>query len=515
MAETVRDQAEVRYNAVEEQAIAEHMQDRLQFGRFYSMEASAAAVPSLRHAQSSAFVARARPAALQLSLDIDVDDGDALARSAFGDDADASVAAAVVAAPAQDAASPADGSQPEAMPAALPPVFFRVACSRPSRHKRVPLPAAQARRLGKGDMCVTLHSAQLVDGRWVACLEPLRAEGISSPIAVISACRADVASLKSELTSWSARKDVLYTIADLDEASQGCVRAVLQELVQSRAMADSSVASHFVVVNGSPLSEPHLEGLRILAARLITITIDIIISNIVIAITNTSAITNTVTFTSIIITRRLVECSGSSARQSEWVLSESGMQQLRTARVLVAPSPVFVVPTDRAALADCTTWEMLMLMNSEGWTLRRKPSKEALLRRPLAPLRNSDDDTKFWYLSGVSLRKSRVYMRVLLQSAELFGAGRVKEIHHLQPLKYYDKLLQGKSTGEVEAPALADAPPVPQLRLDVEEEEDVPALADQLPSESRPAIAVAVADAAAQAIIVTCNLIELTLKPSC
>ena len=138
-----------------------------------------------------------------------------------------------------------------------------------------------------------------------------------------------------------------------------------------------------------------------------------------------------------------------------------------------------------------------------------------MLKRPLAPLRNSDDDTKFWYLSGVSLRKSRVYMRVLLQSAELFGAGRVKEIHHLQPLKYYDKLLQGKSTGEVEAPALADAPPVPQLRLDVEEEEDVPALADQLPSESRPAIAVAVADAAAQAIIVTCNLIELTLKPSC
>ena len=49
----------------------------------------------------------------------------------------------------------------------------------------------------------------------------------------------------------------------------------------------------------------------------------------------------------------------------------------------------------------------------------------------------------------------------------------------------------------------------------LEEEEDVPALADQLPSESRPAIAVDVVDAAAQAIIVTCNLIELTLKPSC
>ena len=94
-------------------------------------------------------------------------------------------------------------------------IFFRVTSCRPSRHKRVPLPAAIGKHLSQQDMCVTVHPAMQVREDLVVSLEPAQAHGIRSPISVLSALHADIPALRDGLVQWSTKQGVRYSLAGL------------------------------------------------------------------------------------------------------------------------------------------------------------------------------------------------------------------------------------------------------------------------------------------------------------
>ena len=339
---------------------------------------------------------------------------------------------------------------------AVPPprqdVFFRVTSSRPSGHKQVALPRASSTRLSQHDMCVTLHSAVNIDGKCVVELEPRKAQGVASPIAVLSALHADMELLKDGLAGWSSRKQLTYVIAGFDASCSE--QSVLQELVQSRAFSTSDAGLHFAAGRSEHMKIAALQRLQ---------------------------------------EHGITECTSEDETHSRWTLTLAGMQRLRAARWATARFPVFppAAALGRLSLDDATAWELMMVLKRDGWVLARKPPAAELKRAPLPPIK-ADTEHKVWYLSSASVGRQRPYMLGLAVSGSLFAAGVLVEFHHFKTTKYYKAIIDGKSDGCVAVPALEDGGHRrPPLAMDVEEVPPPPPLAimDVLPDDKPRAIA--------------------------
>jgi hypothetical protein len=208
--------------------MAEHMQSKLVVGRMYSMAGKAAALPTLDsaikpHHMSIPKAMVELDSTMRGSLTLDIDDapersGVALASGALGGGGVAQELAV-----------------PESPPAVEERVFFRVTCPRPSLRKLVPLPAVSSKGLSPSDLCVTIHHSHRVLDSTIVDVEPASAQGIASPIAVLSACRADTDVLQSSLTSWSTRKDLTYGVEGMSQQDCMGLQVIVKSMVRSRA----------------------------------------------------------------------------------------------------------------------------------------------------------------------------------------------------------------------------------------------------------------------------------------
>lgn len=311
-------------------------------------------------------------------------------------------------------------------------VFIRTTCARPAKRKLVQLPPALTRRLSQHDLCVTVHRAAWSEpgGEWIVDVEPAQAQGIDSPIAVLSVARAqtDVGALRESMQSWSCRREVLFTIAGCEAMITTSARKALQSLLQAGSFHGC---------------DPH--------RRLLV-----------------SASDDTML-------RALQELQGLGVVEripplASWALTRDGMERVRTAHALSSPKRVFAPHAALEMIADftsATNWELMALMRCRGWSLARRPSASKLRRSPLPPL-EKDNRPKKWYLSSTSLDHSRMYMIALLRSDDLLNGTVVVQIHHCQRAKYYSALLSESSDGTIapDLAAVAEPPPM-ALKCDI------------------------------------------------
>ena len=99
-------------------------------------------------------------------------------------------------------------------------------------------------------------------------------------------------------------------------------------------------------------------------------------------------------------------------------------------------------------------------------------------RRRLLPHRASG--AKTWYTAGVDLARQRPYLITLLRSQEMFEAGTLLQVRHLQSTKYYTRKLAGKCNGVL---GVENPQPLPAIPLEADATNgDVPLHVDPLPA---------------------------------
>lgn len=412
--------------AVERSAMASHLQTHLVIGRLYSV-GSDVALPSLEQALKPAHMQAVLPLTDQGAMD-----------SLLISDAHGVVQDELV-----------DGDQP------LETLFFRITCARPSRRKLVQLPAASSSRLGPEDLCVTIHPAWLVSSRWYVDAEPTKAEGVNTPIGILSACRANPDLLRESLTSWSTVKELSFVLAKGEASMNAQVMKLLQRFVQAKAFPCQNESTH----------EPRHLKLQLDSA-------DSQFKDAAEALLNLKAIE---------------VCSEGAER--EWRLTLSGLQQLRHVHMSSVPTPVFRSPEALADLPSedwvaCSSWELFTLLKHHGWTLRQAPSTRAR-RQALMPHKLNADEL-VWFLPSTAVHPHWCYMLALLKSTSLFQSGDLEVLHHCQSKAYYTKVLERKHRGHVALPdkSLIDRPD-PKLVLEIDVDPDAvpsPAGGDPVPA---------------------------------
>ena len=163
-------------------------------------------------------------------------------------------------------------------------------------------------------------------------------------------------------------------------------------------------------------------------------------------------------------------------------LTPFGLQHLRHTHVAAMPTGVFRPPDALARLEDeelneCSAWELLTLLGHQGWRLVKSPKKPKE-RKQLPPIsasslaRDMASGQLLWYLPSTATAQQWHYMRALVGAPRFFDSGSLQVLHHCQPKKYYVKVLEGKSDGQLPV-AIMDAMPAEDrpLLLDGEPED--------------------------------------------
>ena len=121
-----------------------------------------------------------------------------------------------------------------------------------------------------------------------------------------------------------------------------------------------------------------------------------------------------------------------------YTMTQYGRQLVKQCTRLHSPQQLLLyerkgLDTD---LEQYTTLELVQLLASRGWTdkQRRKSVK-------IQPYRSGCD--KVWYHSDQQKTLSKLYLRVLACSDELFENSDVLEIYHFQGQAYYSATLKG------------------------------------------------------------------------
>ena len=301
---------------------------------------------------------------------------------------------------------------------------FRVVPVRLDRQKVVAMPAAHARRLSKLDFCVTVHASQASSDGTLVSAEASQTTSVSSPVAVLTLCNADLDTMKSKLTAWVTRKSPCYLLDGVRGSVTEDAKDALMKLVSSRAFPSSSHVLQVADSDRSLLRQ--LESLR---------------------------------------ECRIVQLVDAKSDHSKWSFTAFGAGKLRVANKLRCPEPVFQPLTDVSlqALQDATTWQLFHALQSQGFQVRPKPARK---REALAlPPHTADNQDLLWYAPNTSLHRSRQYMIALLHSPVLFDRG-VQRVRHCQPIKYYKMILED---GCCSSPVLElEDVARPALSLDVE-----------------------------------------------
>ena len=389
--------------AVEQDALSQHLQGNLEVGRLYSLPKAAVSFLSLSDAIKPAHL---KPQALMPVQDQQLDGGQLLADTELLAIEDVS-----------------DQAHPRAAEESLgeSTVFFRLTCARPGRHKLVRLPAACGTRLAPSDLCVTLHkSTQQQQSGCFVDVDAAMAEGINMPIAVLSVNPAHMQVLKRELLSWSTVKGLSFRIEGLEHAMCPAMLELLLDMVQAKAFPSES-RGH--VVEAQRVDMLHCAQ-QLLHAN--------------------------------IVEER--ECR-------HFVFTDLGLQKLRHTHKSTTPVRFFKSVQELADLEpvewkDCSSWELMVLLKHHGWILKRAPDAKVVKRDPLPPhtLEMLEAGNLVWYLRSSSLQQQQTrYMLSLLNSEMLFRNHSLLELHHCQPKKYYEKVLLAESDGVLAVQAIRDA----------------------------------------------------------
>ena len=152
-----------------------------------------------------------------------------------------------------------------------------------------------------------------------------------------------------------------------------------------------------------------------------------------------------------------VECCSETDCESNWRLTGCGMRSLTPMYEVCRPSPVFPSIQDLESkrleeIKECSSWELLRLLQHRGWHMCKLPSARNARRRLPAHTRASE--ALKWYCGSASISlespATKAYMAALVVSDELF-TGLVSRIHHGERETYYQQLLDptSGSTGEL------------------------------------------------------------------
>ena len=147
----------------------------------------------------------------------------------------------------------------------------------------------------------------------------------------------------------------------------------------------------------------------------------------------------------------LAHCTEQSHDVSRWTLSDKAMQAFDFAQMLRRPLSCFK-PRSNLELVDSTPWELFLALQSNGWDMKRAPSKKDQLA--LQPYVVGED--KLWYRKSVSCKDPRSYMRCLVAADTLLENFGVRQIPHFQGDGYYKKLEKGKVDGIITVQAIED-----------------------------------------------------------
>ena len=189
---------------VEIEAIAHHLQTRLQIGKLYSMSHTALQLTSLESALRHDWLSGHAG-------------GRAVGNALGALQSDEALRLAVEAAASANEASSALVPRAPTEALTLTPqhmdnvCFFRVVTARPSKRKRVPLPAAEAKRMS---LCVAI--------------EPQCAVGVANHIAVLSFGEGvhgrnavNMLEVKDSLRGWRTEKKIVYALKHVDLTPSG------------------------------------------------------------------------------------------------------------------------------------------------------------------------------------------------------------------------------------------------------------------------------------------------------
>ena len=320
-------------------------------------------------------------------------------------------------------------------------IFWRLTCSNPSRHKLVRLPVAGARKLAQGDMCVTLHRSIRGQGSCYVEVEAASSEGISMPVAVFSMLQADMSLL---------REGMLYILVDGE-------RAVLRFVGVREYHVQCHDAGFEPYGSGRSLPANRGSARRALCRDI-------------------KRCRSIGVFGNVVKGGHGAASWGGRGRTALCFHRPRHEEPPACFTKCASPSRFFMSPSELASIpheewSHCSNWELLQLLKQQGWSLRKLPPPKILKRHPLPPHTSESLEKQqlLWYLSSVTLQKSKAYMLALLSSERLFGTS-LAEIHHGMSVKYYERILDGTSDGRVAQLSIEDSEPVLKLLSDVAED---------------------------------------------
>ena len=365
---------------IERRAAAQHMQERMEAGRLYSMPPDTVALPPLQarlQAMQQVVLPTAQLESSQ-NLSLSVNDSSALQL------ADVSGGSGF---------NRGFGSE-EIVPAPpcpdVPILFFRLNYKAPARHRTLPLPAASGYKLAQTDMTVTVHSSvQCQDACWVE-VEASKAEGLTSPVAVLSVCSADAKNLPSLLQQWSTFQRLSYTLKGVPASM--ALSTLLGTFVAQRAFADAPASQHVALAKSETSAFNLCKALQLSGH---------------------------------------IQCLSETSTDAVWKLTSQGVQNLVPMHEVCRPSLVF--PTTAAlldkvdlgheAVQNFTTWELLQVLIHRGFQMKPLPSRKK--DRQALPPHSVRAPHLTWYCgsaTSVTLESAatKAYMRSLVLAPELF-----------------------------------------------------------------------------------------------
>ena len=139
-------------------------------------------------------------------------------------------------------------------------VFFRVVPLNINRQRLIAMPAANARRLSKHDLCVTIHDAQrnVSDANKdspIVSVEARTATAVQNSVAVLPLLRCDLEALRADMKVWVQRKAPRYLISGVESEAMQNVEGALQRLVACKAFPRSDNVLEVAASDDSSLQQ--------------------------------------------------------------------------------------------------------------------------------------------------------------------------------------------------------------------------------------------------------------------
>ena len=305
-----------------------------------------------------------------------------------------------------------DGNEapPRVPPPPLPPVqdilWCQVVCASASKWKLVHVGAGVGRQLGPNDLVVSLHRHQEGVGMHASPME-VGSSGVDK-VGILSSLDMIPEHAERSVQKWERSRHVFViegSFCDMKEAD------AVTALVSAGAFPNKQ--QHVVVDDTDETTVDQREIYRGLQERRHA--------------------------------ERADDVPG--GRGEQWALTAKGVANLRMVNCMANPQRIFVPPSTRPALEDTakfTPYQLISLLESEGWTWRSLPKKKAD-RQALSFCLTDEEPKKHWCTSkGGTGAVHRSYLACLLHAPELLGAVGATALEHGKGATFYARLLKGQ-----------------------------------------------------------------------